>query len=172
MTERRLLDTAPCDLCGTTGGARSRPGEPPRRIGLRRFGRDGQACWACYRRLGRASGTDGKPPAEAPPCDLCGTAGGAAIPGRGRQKAARFKGEAYGVEGLICRECRDDLVDEAIDRRTMALGIDGRVALVREAKAAKARDSDTGWDVLTAEELDAVMPDEGRGGVWPPGRVG
>jgi hypothetical protein len=40
-----------------------------------------------------------------PPCTLCGTTGGAPN-GRQCRRPARFSGERYGVEGLLCNRCR------------------------------------------------------------------
>lgn len=112
---------------------------------------------------------------ETPPCDLCGTTGGPPIAGQHRHRPARYRGDSYGIEGLICRECRDDLIDELIDAETRALGIEERVAAVRHAKLAKLHCGLYGCDALTANELDAVMPLEDvrhRCGQFPFGEVG
>jgi hypothetical protein len=140
--------TTPCAACKTTGGGLGWDGLP-RRISGRRWGVDGPICLGCYQQLYR-----GTRPVAVPPCDLCGTR-----EGRGQRpgsKPSRFRGEAFEISGLICGDCRDDLMNEATDDRAKALGIEGRVGAVRQLKQAKRRNAEP--ESLSVAELRRVLP--------------
>jgi hypothetical protein len=66
------------------------------------FGFAGRICQACYRsEWGRRR--------AAPPCDLCGTAGGEALRGC---RPTRRDGSRFGLEGKICLQCWRELAEE------------------------------------------------------------
>jgi hypothetical protein len=120
-----------------------------------RFGFEGRICHACYMRThNRRRRRDGLAGA----CDLCG------------HKDIRFRheGSPWGIEGMVCGQCRDDLEEEQL----IGVVVEPRPAIDRIPQALEVVGGEFLWSDLTPRAATrAILADPKVRRVFATGRA-
>jgi hypothetical protein len=95
------LSAPPCYECGATQGHVRPDRKTPRRVDGQRFGLPGLLCNTCYERY-RTRSIAANFADRLDLCELCGQ------PPHG----PRYDGSGLDIEGMICGQCREELLDE------------------------------------------------------------